>query len=159
MAMRERLARVFRDSDFLVRWGGEEFLVVARDIDPAGAGALAARLCEAVAGQPFVLEDGSSIRQACSVGYASFPFLPSRPRLLSWQQTIKLADLGLYAAKRSGRAAWVGLGCGPAAPAPEQVQQMLQQPGGALAAGHLAATASIADDALATAWSTLDHTT
>ncbi|WP_228893617.1 two-component regulator propeller domain-containing protein [Pseudoduganella aquatica] len=158
MAMRERLARVFRDSDFLVRWGGEEFLVVARDIDPAGAGALAARLCEAVAGQPFVLEDGSCIRQTCSVGYASFPFLPSRPRLLSWQQTIKLADLGLYAAKRSGRAAWVGLGCGPAAPAPEQVQQMLQQPGGALAAGHLAATASIADDALAMAWSTLDHT-
>jgi hypothetical protein len=35
---------------------------------------------------------------------------------------------------------------------------MLQQPGGALAAGHLAATASIADDALAMAWSTLDHT-
>lgn len=155
LAMRERLEQVFRDSDFLVRWGGEEFLVVARDTDPAGASALAARVCAAVAEQDFLLEDGSRLRQTCSVGYACFPFAPEQPRLLSWQQTIKLADLGLYAAKRSGRAAWVGLACGAEPPAQSGVQRMLDQPGAALEAGQLAAASSLAANALASAWATL----
>ena len=155
LAMRERLEQVFRDSDFLVRWGGEEFLVVARDTDPAGASALAERVCAAVAEQDFVLEDGSRLRQTCSVGYACFPFTPTQPRLLSWQQTIKLADLGLYAAKRSGRAAWVGLACGATPPAPAAVQAMLDEPGAALAAGHLAIASSADTGALASAWAAM----
>ncbi|CAN7149795.1 diguanylate cyclase [Pseudoduganella sp. LjRoot289] len=155
LAMRERLEQVFRDSDFLVRWGGEEFLVVARDTDPAGASALAGRVCAAVAEQAFMLEDGSLLRQTCSVGYACFPFAPAQPRLLSWQQTIKLADLGLYAAKRSGRAAWVGLECGAAIPARQQVQSLLDAPGAALERGQLAAVSSLGGDALAAAWDTL----
>ncbi|WP_163294924.1 hypothetical protein, partial [Enterobacter hormaechei] len=37
------------------------------------------------------------------------------------QQIINIADLGLYAAKRSGRNAWVGMHAGPCAPGRTQV--------------------------------------
>ncbi|MEE7560611.1 diguanylate cyclase, partial [Xanthomonas sp. Kuri4-2] len=53
-----RVRAVFRESDYLVRWGGEEFLVVARGSRRAQAGELAARLCREFAAQPFILDGG-----------------------------------------------------------------------------------------------------
>jgi diguanylate cyclase (GGDEF)-like protein len=104
-----RLRSVLRESDYLLRWGGEEFLAVARDTDRLRAEELAERMRAVVAATPFVLDDGSEIPVSCSVGFACMPFEPERPQARSWQQVVKLADLGLYAAKRSGRNAWVGV--------------------------------------------------
>ncbi|MFT7773992.1 two-component regulator propeller domain-containing protein [Roseateles sp.] len=104
-----RLRSVLRESDYLVRWGGEEFLAVARDTDRARAEELAERMRAVVAATPFRLDDGSEILVSCSVGFACMPFEPERPQARSWQQVVNLADLGLYAAKHSGRNAWVGV--------------------------------------------------
>ncbi|MCY4744704.1 diguanylate cyclase [Pelomonas sp. UHG3] len=104
-----RLRDVLRESDYLVRWGGEEFLAVARDTDRARAAELAERMRAVVAATPFTLEDGLRIAVTCSIGYASAPFEPERPQARSWQEVVKLADLGLYAAKRAGRDGWVGV--------------------------------------------------
>jgi hypothetical protein len=62
-----------------------------------------------IAATPFVLDDGSRLDVSCSVGFACVPFEPERPQARSWQQVVNLADLGLYAAKRAGRNAWVGV--------------------------------------------------
>jgi diguanylate cyclase (GGDEF)-like protein len=150
--VRRRLQLVFRESDYLVRWGGEEFLAVARDTNAVKASELADRVCAAIADSDIVLEEGIRIRQKCSIGFACFPFSESQPRLVSWQQVVKLADLGLYAAKRSGRAAWVGLLCGADEIGQEQVRQMLQAPDAALAAGTMKASASVGNEALMRAW-------
>ncbi len=64
-----RLVGVFRDTDYLVRWGGEEFLAVARATARAGAAELAGRARAAVADQPFKLDDGSLLARTCSVGF------------------------------------------------------------------------------------------
>ena len=104
-----RLRSVLRESDYLVRWGGEEFLTVARDTDRVRAEELAERMRAVIAATPFELEDGGQISVSCSVGFACMPFEPERPQARSWQQVVNLADLGLYAAKRSGRNAWVGV--------------------------------------------------
>ncbi|MBV8033773.1 ligand-binding sensor domain-containing diguanylate cyclase [Roseateles sp.] len=104
-----RLRSVLRESDYLVRWGGEEFLAVARDTDRLRAEELAERMRSVVAAMPFTLDDGSELAVSCSVGFACMPFEPERPQARSWQQVVNLADLGLYAAKRSGRNAWVGV--------------------------------------------------
>ena len=104
-----RLRSVLRESDYLVRWGGEEFLAVARDTDRARADELAERMRAVVAAKPFELDCGLQIDVTCSIGYACAPFEPERPLARSWQQVVNLADLGLYAAKRSGRDAWVGV--------------------------------------------------
>lgn len=104
-----RLRSVLRESDYLVRWGGEEFLAVARDTDRQRAEELAERMRAVIAATPFVLDDGAQIPITCSVGFACMPFELERPMGRSWQQVVNLADLGLYAAKRSGRDAWVGV--------------------------------------------------
>ena len=107
--MQARLREVFRESDYVIRWGGEEFLVLARATHRDDAGALAERMRRAVAERDFVLPDGEVLRKTCSIGFACFPFLPEQPRLLSWPQVVELADQGLYIAKRSGRNAWAAL--------------------------------------------------
>ncbi|WP_457426557.1 two-component regulator propeller domain-containing protein [Roseateles sp. P5_E7] len=104
-----RLQSVLRESDYLVRWGGEEFLAVARDTDRVRADELAERMRAVIADTPFTLDDGSELEVSCSIGFACVPFESERPQARSWQQVLNLADLGLYAAKRSGRDAWVGV--------------------------------------------------
>jgi len=91
------LRATFRASDYIVRWGGEEFLVVARFVDRRDARELAEKLRVAVAEHDFVLPDGTTVRRTCSVGVASFP------SVLSWEQTVAQADEALYEAKRGGR--------------------------------------------------------
>lgn len=115
------LRSVFRESDYLVRWGGEEFLIVARDSDRAEAAQVAERLRAAFEAWTFQLADGQTLQRSCSVGFASYPFEPRHPEAVGWQQVIDLADMALYAAKRSGRNTWRGLVAGDAARAEELV--------------------------------------
>jgi len=107
--MQERLREVFRETDYLVRWGGEEFLVLARAIQRDEAHAVAERVRVAVASRPFELPGGALIQRTCSIGFACFPFLPQAPRLLNWSQVVELADQALYIAKHSGRNGWTAL--------------------------------------------------
>jgi predicted signal transduction protein with EAL and GGDEF domain len=105
---------VFRESDYVIRWGGEEFLVLARATHRDEARVVAERMRRAVADRDFELPDGGRLSKTCSIGFACFPFLPEQPRLLSWSQVVELADQGLYIAKRSGRNAWAALYSTPA---------------------------------------------
>lgn len=109
LQMRGRLQPVFRDSDYLVRWGGEEFLIVARATSRQHAAGLAERALALVAGQPFDLGDGRQLQMTCSVGFAAFPLSPRHPRALDWAGAVALADEALYAVKRSGRNGWEGV--------------------------------------------------
>lgn len=109
MQMRARLHEVFRDSDFVVRWGGDEFLAVARGSRRTDAGMIAERMRESIASRPFALDGAHVVSLTVSVGFAAFPFVPTRPGTLSSQETIALADRGLYLAKEAGRNTWVGL--------------------------------------------------
>jgi diguanylate cyclase (GGDEF)-like protein len=103
-----RLSSVIRGGDLLVRWGGEEFLVIARDARRDEAEELASRLLGALAGSPFDLGDGTVLTRTCSLGWAPFPWFPEAPRTLTFDQVLTLADHALYVAKRSGRNRAVG---------------------------------------------------
>ncbi len=109
MQMRGRLGQVFRASDHLVRWGGEEFLVVARDTPRTRGAELAERARQCIASQPFTLDGGAQLSLTCSVGFIAFPLCVTLPRALDWRAAVDLADTALYRAKRDGRDAWVGL--------------------------------------------------
>jgi diguanylate cyclase (GGDEF)-like protein len=109
MQMRERLQEVFRDSDMVVRWGGEEFLAVARGGGWNDAIEIAGRIRRAVADRTFSLEGSLSLAKTASIGFATFPFVASEPRAITWSQVVELADRGLYMAKSGGRNTWVGI--------------------------------------------------
>ena len=107
--MRERLQNVFRASDFLLRWGGEEFLAVARGSLRDDAPDIAERLRAAVADRPFAIGEGITLRKTVSIGFAAYPFAPWDPQALGWVQVVELADYALYLAKDAGRNTWFGL--------------------------------------------------
>ncbi len=113
------LRGALRETDTLVRWGGEEFLVVAQATERSAAESIAVKLRDAIRGYEFDLGEGQRLRRTCSIGFASFPFLPGAPDALSWEDVVELSDRCLYAAKNSGRDGWVGLTCRRPLPVPE----------------------------------------
>lgn len=103
------LTETCRESDCVVRWGGEEFLIVSRFIDREEAPVMAERIRETIEQHIFTLPDGNALQKTCSIGFACYPFLRSQPMALSWEQVINIADRALYAAKKSGRNRSVGV--------------------------------------------------
>jgi len=59
----QRLQQVFRESDYMIRWGGEEFLLVARSVNRSEAEGLAERIRLAIAQQPFELMDNKLLEK------------------------------------------------------------------------------------------------
>jgi diguanylate cyclase (GGDEF)-like protein len=107
VAVAERLRRICREQDLLVRWGGEEFLLALREPDTGRVAGIGDRILRAVAGQPFEVGESGSLRITCSAGLAPWPLLPDHIDEESWQRAIALADRALYAAKARGKNAWV----------------------------------------------------
>jgi diguanylate cyclase (GGDEF)-like protein len=104
-----RLSKVIRDSDELIRWGGEEFLLVARKSNRRDAPILAERLRAAIAAGPFDLGESRFLERTCSIGFAAFPLRSGMPERPSWEAVVELADQALYVAKSSGRNGWLGV--------------------------------------------------
>ncbi len=87
-----------RETDLLGRMGGEEFAVLLRGTDHAGAMGLAERLCQAIRDLHIVAPDGGRIPVRASLGVAQHERGDwSLDRLLS------RADHALYQAKAAGR--------------------------------------------------------
>ncbi|MDB5962391.1 MAG: hypothetical protein JWP59_3685, partial [Massilia sp.] len=149
--MQERLREVFRESDYLVRWGGEEFLVLARATRREDARVVAERIRRAVADREFILPDGERLHKTCSIGFACFPFVPSHPRLLSWSEVVELADQALYLAKHGGRNAWAALYSSPATRRDGLFTYLMQDLQGALETGEVVLVSSMQPDLAAPA--------
>ena len=105
----ERLCRVMRKSDVLVRWGGEEFVVVSRSADRSGASAFCNRILEVTAAEPFDLGHGIRVRKTCSIGWAPYPWSQNDVDWLCAEEVIDLADRAMYMAKTWGRNQSVGV--------------------------------------------------
>jgi diguanylate cyclase (GGDEF)-like protein len=93
----DRIASVLRDQDCLARWGGEEFAVLAPDIDRDGVLALGERAREALGDEPVQVGD-ASIGLTLSVGAALAMDGRRTPDAL-----VHAADQALYEAKHAGR--------------------------------------------------------
>jgi diguanylate cyclase (GGDEF)-like protein len=92
-AVGQALGSSARASDFVARYGGEEFVVLAPDTDPEGAMVLGEKLRVAIGEIELVCGPVSA-----SLGVAVFPFHASDA-----DELLRVADRGLYAAKRLGR--------------------------------------------------------
>jgi diguanylate cyclase (GGDEF)-like protein len=123
----ELLKTAMRDTDTLVRWGGEEFLLIARNSSRHEAAAIAERIRSVIAGHAFIVgKRTTSLRLTCSIGFAPFPFLPLARTRFGWQEVLDVADTCLYAAKHAGRNRTVGILAGDS-PNPETLIQRLRQ--------------------------------
>jgi diguanylate cyclase (GGDEF)-like protein len=127
----QRLSTVVRKSDVLVRWGGEEFLIMSRSTDPSGTPQFCSRVLEIMAAEPFDLGHGITVRKTCSVGWAPYPWSRTAFEAICAEEAIELADTALYRAKGMGRNQGVGILPTEAAVAsPNSVTlKLTQQPG------------------------------
>jgi diguanylate cyclase (GGDEF)-like protein len=139
------LEGAFRESDNLIRWGGDEFLVVGRFTDRGAAEPIAERLRAQIADHPFQLGDGRTVRLTCSIGFACYPFLLASPTRLNWREVLNLADRAQYVAKHGGRNGWVGLGETPKSaelPPEELTERIRRDTEGLMRDGTLAVRSS-----------------
>jgi diguanylate cyclase (GGDEF)-like protein len=100
--MTRRIGSIIRDSDVLLRWGGEEFLIVSR-VDRRNAPALAKHVLQAARETPFEIDETRRIDCTCSVGWAAFPRTQDDRAALGYDQIISLADQALRKAKNTGK--------------------------------------------------------
>jgi diguanylate cyclase (GGDEF)-like protein len=101
VAVAQRLRATVRDDDLVVRWGGEEFLIVSTALDETGLAVLAQRLLHAIGGSP-VAAGETSLTVSGSIGFAAFPMAPEGT-VFTWERAIDLVDAALYLAKSHGR--------------------------------------------------------
>lgn len=97
----KRLTAALRETDILVRWGGEEFLAILPPVPDGQLITMARRLLRAVNTEPLEWQ-GHSIQCTISIGYAGCPLAVLTPDH-SLDRAISLADKALYQAKRRGR--------------------------------------------------------
>ena len=102
-----RLNQAVRSDDLVVRWGGEEFLILAPSAAPEQIDQMALRVLNALGSEP-VRIGKTSLQVTASIGYARFP-LPPYTTDVPWEQAINLADMALYTAKNQGRNRAVGI--------------------------------------------------
>ncbi len=116
-----------RADDVVIRWGGEEFLIVLRNSVPEYLPAFAAKIRSLLRNALLKTTHGEFIRKTVSVGFSRLPFYLDTPERLNIEQTISIADLALYHAKRSGRDRSVQIlpGGRIVDTAPEEMQAML----------------------------------
>lgn len=105
--VRSILLETCRASDVVIRWGGDEFLIVARDTVSEQAALLAERIRASIGKYAFQLGNGQVARMTTSIGFACFPFIRAFPDAVSWEQVLQFADSAMYEAKK-GRDGWVG---------------------------------------------------
>lgn len=86
-----------RESDFVIRFGGEEFLVLLVDIQPGEAVRVAEKIRTEMQGHKFKMADGV-LKKTISLGVCEFPGDTE-----GFWQAIKYADVALYRAKTEGR--------------------------------------------------------
>ncbi len=105
----EVLRRQVRVGDYLVRWGGEEFLLVCRPSTRQFVPVLGERIRRAMAEHSFDLGDGVHVSLTCSIGLAESGLYLNTMQSVGWEQLVELADAALYWVKENGRNGWSAL--------------------------------------------------
>ncbi len=99
----QTLARILRNavrsSDIVIRYGGEEFLLILKDIETADdAMAIAEKIREDVEQHTMKIDATINLRKTLTIGVSLFP----EDSETFWQ-AVKFADVALYNGKNAGR--------------------------------------------------------
>lgn len=104
----QKLKALCRADDLVIRWGGEEFLLVLQQSQPDTLPGFAKRVLHEIASQPLNTVS-EAIRVTLSGGYINLPVKHCSNQNIHWETALKLADHLLYQAKAKGRNQIIGL--------------------------------------------------
>ncbi|MFO7551335.1 MAG: diguanylate cyclase [Haliea sp.] len=126
--------------DHVLRWGGEEFLMVFQPLPESEIVGLANRIRDTLKRRKFTLENGTALTLTSSIGLAVYPPCSDSSADANWDVALGLADKGLYACKAAGRDGWCLLQA--AAPAAAILADMAEDVDALVASGRVRCTAS-----------------
>jgi len=101
VSIARRLRETLRETDMIVRWGGEEFMVFLPVAPADRIEEIVLRTMAALSTEPITYQ-ARSIRITASIGYTPLPLPPDGVQI-TWERAITLVDLALYMAKMHGR--------------------------------------------------------
>ncbi len=104
----QRLKQLTRQGDMVLRWGGEEFLIVLRNLNQTALTNFTNRALQVIGSTPVPYQN-SSIPVTASAGFLTLPFAGVDETQLNWEKALKLADMALYMGKVHGRNRGYGL--------------------------------------------------
>lgn len=104
----ERLKKISRSSDLVVRWGGEEFVMYLREMDPNHLNAYIEKILHAIS-EPTIDFSGSSYRVTATLGFITMPVGNTDEADLNWERCLQIADMALYLGKVQGRNQAIGI--------------------------------------------------
>jgi len=126
LEMSRRISEATRDTDILVRWGGEEFVYVARLDNNERTFQLAERILTTINGRPFQISNYDPIKVTCTIGVVKYPFIDIE-HIDLWTRLISLADAALYYGKMMHRNCWVVIN-NESIDNKEQIEDILSKP-------------------------------
>lgn len=97
-----RLNELTSDAEMLIRWGGEEFLMVLRCISSTERDHFCQKLLKAIS-ELAVSYEGREIAVTISGGFIKLPFAEVPEHQLNWEKVLQIADMALYLSKVNGR--------------------------------------------------------
>ena len=97
----DALREILRETDMIVRWGGEEFLAFLPAVPRGSLDEVARRLLAGIPARAIDYQ-GMQLSVNVSIGFAPFPLAPGADAL-SWERAINIVDMALYLAKGHGR--------------------------------------------------------
>jgi diguanylate cyclase (GGDEF)-like protein len=97
------LKNMIRAEDILIRWGGEEFLIILYNTQPGYLETFSIKVLKTIEETPIHISENETIHKTCSVGFVQMPLDLTNPELLNLEQMINLSDYALYCAKEHGR--------------------------------------------------------
>ncbi|SFC33467.1 tetratricopeptide repeat-containing diguanylate cyclase [Massilia yuzhufengensis] len=100
-AISASLGEILRETDMIVRWGGEEFLAFLPALPRGGLDEVAQRILNGISAVS-IEHGGHTLAVNVSIGYAPFP-LSCGGQVLPWERTVNVVDMALYLAKAHGR--------------------------------------------------------
>jgi diguanylate cyclase (GGDEF)-like protein len=98
----KRLSAAVRESDMIIRWGGEEFLVYSPKAHNEHIESLASRILKTIGETP-IEAGGRSISVTVSGGFLTLPFSGVPESQCNWEKALQIADMALYLGKVHGR--------------------------------------------------------
>lgn len=103
-----RLRSTVRDTDMVMRWGGEEFLVYSPKANAEHLKSLAQRVLKVIGGTPMAVGE-KMMTITVTGGFLSLPFSGLSETDCNWEKAMQIADMALYLGKVNGRNRAYGL--------------------------------------------------